>query len=797
MAYFDKIKKSEQTTIKTKITWRPVIPADVGEPDFPKSFVKGSVPKTGDPNLYTYRNEEGKTCFYITRVEKDRQQKMFLPMSLFERSDNGSFQWRPNAWAENRPLFREELVNRSDKPVLILEGEKAVKFAESIPFINDKYIPMCFSGGAKAVQNTSFAALKNVSVVLFPDNDEPGISAMHEVAKRLISEEITDKISWIHYNDKSFPDKWDIADPIPSGHTVESIFSKIIKYEETDFEDHWKDIEKKWDELKIKELIEELKKNYCWIESLDAFYSYSRFDWVDGKVLNKKFLHKTKNSEVMDKRLLKDPEFNKVIAYCTNPGWKPGVLELKENQFLDYPAGKYLNNFRPSTVVATHGVRTEDCGKVLDYFKWFFGEEGWIIVEQFTALLVQAPGEKCFWTIFIQSLQGGGKNLFAKVIQAILGKQNVLSNAKAHQLTEKHSEMIQGKQVIFLNELSFSGSNKDKVTLTNELKDLFTEDEMFINPKGKREVRIANFCNFFILTNDKRAVKLDNTDRRYAVIRIKHSREELQKRLDEEGVAELILDLCENAPGALLSYFQNVKLNDIKYFKRPAPRTSEFKEMVQDTQQDINSFLDDAFEAKTFPFNNDYSEDKWGKFTGNGYSGLIIKDELYSKITKEKKLYCNYQLLDDWLKDKCIKWKNGEYTKQILLQNGQRPRAYLLENSKGEEGKELIDMTETELGRHHTLNGYLPQGATSAAIAFDVDDYLREKNFKSLDHVSFIQTIMSEFKDKGVELTHDEAKVIYKSRTKKKLEEEHREKWKEIDLRNAKELVEKNSVKKQ
>ena len=142
MAYFDKIKKSEQTTIKTKINWRPVIPADVGEPDFPKSFVKGSVPKTGDPNLYTYRNEEGKTCFYITRVEKDRQQKMFLPMSLFERSDNGSFQWRPNAWAENRPLFREELVNRSDKPVLILEGEKAVKFAESIPFINDKYIGM-------------------------------------------------------------------------------------------------------------------------------------------------------------------------------------------------------------------------------------------------------------------------------------------------------------------------------------------------------------------------------------------------------------------------------------------------------------------------------------------------------------------------------------------------------------------------------------------------------------------------------------------------------------------------------
>jgi hypothetical protein len=620
---------------------------------------------------------------------------------------------------------------------------------------------------------------------------------MHEVAKRLISEEITDQISWIHYNDKSFPDKWDIADPIPSGHTVESIFSKIIKYEETDFEDHWKDIEKKWDEVKIKELVEELKKNYCWIETLDAFYSYSRFNWVDGKVLNKKFLHQTKNSEVMDKRLLKDPEFNKVIAYCTNPGWKPGVLELKENQFLDYPAGKYLNNFRPSTVVATHGVRAQDCGKVLDYFKWFFGEEGWIIVEQFTALLVQAPGEKCFWTIFIQSLQGGGKNLFAKVIQAILGKQNVLSNAKAHQLTEKHSEMIQGKQVIFLNELSFSGSNKDKVTLTNELKDLFTEDEMFINPKGKREVRIANFCNFFILTNDKRAVKLDNTDRRYAVIRIKHSREELQKRLDEEGIAELILDLCENAPGALLSYFQNVKLNDIKYFKRPAPRTSEFKEMVQDTQQDINSFLDDAFEAKTFPFNNDYSEDKWGKFIGNGYSGLIIKDELYSKITKEKKLYCNYQLLDDWLKDKCIKWKNGEYTKQILLQNGQRPRAYLLENSKGEEGKELIDMTETELGRHHTLNGYLPQGATSAAIAFDVDDYLREKNFKSLDHVSFIQTIMSEFKDKGVELTHDEAKVIYKSRTKKKLEEEHREKWKEIDLRNAKELVEKNSVKKQ
>jgi hypothetical protein len=290
-------------------------------------------------------------------------------------------------------------------------------------------------------------------------------------------------------------------------------------------------------------------------------------------------------------------------------------------------------------------------------------------------------------------------------------------------------------------------------------------------------------------------VKLDNTDRRYAVIRIKHSREELQKRLDEEGIAELILDLCENAPGALLNHFQNVKLNDIKYFKRPAPRTSEFKEMVQDTQQDINSFLDDAFEAKTFPFNNVDGQDKFGNFTGNAYSGLIIKDELYSKITKEKKLYCSYQLLDDWLKDNCTKWKNGEYTKQILLHDGQRPRAYLLENFKGEEGKSLIDMTDRELGRHYTLNGYMPSSCVSfsTSVGLDIEDYLRKKQSRSLDLASYTQGIVQEFKDKGNEINHEEAKVIYRSRVRKKMEKENIEKREKMYLQQAKDLVEKSN----
>ena len=764
--YQDKIKKQKLTKIKTVKEEKAVIQALEGQNDEPDSFRKNQGRKALDPNLYHYKNMNNQTCFYIRRIEDRFGKKIFTPLSLW-KDDNGFYEWKQKAWSENRPLFREENLSRSFKPVLIVEGEKACIHAEKEPALKDKYICVSYSGGAKAVPYTLFNSLKDREVILMPDNDKPGAEAMHEIAKRLIDEEITDKIKWVTYAGKRLPDKWDVADPLPQGHTVESIVSDQIDYDETDFEKHWKKIEKRWNEKKIKAVVEELMNRYVFVESLNMFFDKKLFKNIELRNVANNYLHITKKSSItMDKQLLMEAGFPKVVSYFTHPGLPPGVITLKDNQILDLAGGKYLNNFRPHNLEPVKG-KTGYIETVIKFFKYLLGEENWYIVEQFLAFLVQKPGVKAHWVIFIQSTEGGGKGLLGQIIQAIIGTANAYINVKAHQLTEKHSTLIQGRQLIVLNELSFSSSTKDKAELTNELKDLFTEHEIIINQKNKDPIRTANFCNFLIFTNDSRALKLDKNSRRYAIMRVQHEQEDIVQKQNELDVVNIILDLIENDPGTLLHYFKNeVELEDNRYFTGHAPRTADFDSMVEDTKDECEQFLDEALEAGTWPFNSEiiYGDRFTPKY--NGFSGLVHLEELYEKLKKEKSFFINRAKLTDFLKSNCIKWADGSWTRQVKLSNKSRPKMWLLKDfAANSGGKSYKDCTETELGEIHEKFGFVQRGSEY----FTPFDYFQEmyghnqfdgKGKKQLD----IAAVINEFKKKDISLGEEEAERIIVAR---------------------------------
>jgi len=772
--YKDLIAKKNKTKIKTAKEEIPVIPAEHHQPDIPKSFMKNDWRATTNPDLYSYVNINGQICFYVKRWYDNRGKKQFTPLALW-KNDDDIFEWKQKAWPENRPLYREnELANpkRGNDPVLITEGEKACLAAVRDNFIKDKYICVSFSGGAKAAYNTNFKALKGREIVLMPDHDKPGTEVMHEIAYTLIQQGITDKIKWITYVGKKLPDKWDAADPLPQGHTMESIVGDQIDYEDTDYETYWKKIEKKQASRQLKEIIETLKLRYVWIEKLNMFWDQEMFTNVELRSIANRWLHVTKKSPITaDKALLMEPDFPKVVSYVTHPGLASGVIELESNQILDLPKGKYLNNFRPHDLIADN-VKQKDVKTIVSFYQWLLGVDNWTIVEQFIAMLVQAPGLKAHWVIFIQSVEGGGKGLIGLIIQAILGKNNAFINVKASQLIEKHSTLIQGRQLIILNELSFSNSTKEKAELTNELKDLFTEHELIINQKNKDPVRTGNFCNFLIYTNDPRALKLDKNARRYAIMRVEHDQDAIVKKQENLNIVDTILNLTQFYPGALLYYFKNtVKLNDKKYFTGHAPRTIDFDSMLEDTKDDIFQFLDDALEAGTWPFNHELIQDIHNP-KSNGFSGLVNLDELLKKIQKETKYFVSRAKLSDWLKERAIRWKNGEWTKQILLSDQSRPKMWLLVNMKGGlNGEELIDMTDKDLGAHHEKYGY----AKDSSAYFNTRDYLMEKSSKmsdysiASDYNQQMTSIIREFKEKNIDITNEDAERIYAARKQERL----------------------------
>jgi hypothetical protein len=74
--------------------------------------------------------------------------------------------------------------------------------------------------------------------------------------------------------------------------------------------------------------------------------------------------------------------------------------------------------------------------------------------------------------------------------------------------------------------------------------------------------------------------------------------------------------------------------------------------------------------------------------------------------------------VEQWLKENCILWPNGERTKQIIMQESAvgaldkeakkiKRRAYLIHNDTIEDGRELRDLTEGELGQYHLTHGYI------------------------------------------------------------------------------------------
>ena len=156
--------------------------------------------KLGKPSsTWTYRNLDGTVYGHVARYDTP-DGKTILPQTY---RDNGHARdWRWKGFGPNRPLY---LVHRlkQDGRVLIVEGEKAADaLARMLPHEN----VISWQGGAKAIKQSDWSPLKSRSVVIWPDNDEPGIDSAKQIRRILgtsarIVTPPTDK-----------PQKWDAAD---------------------------------------------------------------------------------------------------------------------------------------------------------------------------------------------------------------------------------------------------------------------------------------------------------------------------------------------------------------------------------------------------------------------------------------------------------------------------------------------------------------------------------------------------------------------------------------------------------
>lgn len=168
-----------------KPEWVPVLPI----PEQAMQKVLQAHRQHGKPSkVWIYRDANGQPLMVLYRFDlgpdgSGTARKVFAPLTWCKHSANGSLAWRWQGLSEPRPLLRlDDLAKRPSAPVVLCEGEKAADAAaELLP----EHVATCWPNGTNSWQKADFAELVGRDVLLWPDNDAPGLKCMDALADHL------------------------------------------------------------------------------------------------------------------------------------------------------------------------------------------------------------------------------------------------------------------------------------------------------------------------------------------------------------------------------------------------------------------------------------------------------------------------------------------------------------------------------------------------------------------------------------------------------------------------------------
>jgi hypothetical protein len=175
--------------------------------------------------VWTYCDQQGRPLFQRPRwdfVKADgKADKVVTWWGVFEDA-KGKLEWMQKAPPTPRPLYGlPDLQDpKRDQGVLVVEGEKTADAARAL----FSKLAIVTSGASDSAKTTDWSPLAGRDVVLWPDHDQPGLDYAEAVAAQLkplgVELRVVDVPNF-------FPQKWDLADPLPNGATRDTLVEMI------------------------------------------------------------------------------------------------------------------------------------------------------------------------------------------------------------------------------------------------------------------------------------------------------------------------------------------------------------------------------------------------------------------------------------------------------------------------------------------------------------------------------------------------------------------------------------------
>jgi len=208
--------------------WNPhkEIPSDAPKFDVKRDL--GYLGKKGISisNIYEYTSKEGKLLGYSIRTLEERldketgemrQVKQVMPVTYCYNEAKNKSRWQLKGFfdeTDHKPIYNAHLLEEnSNKPVLIVEGEKA---ADAAAKLLPEYNVISWMGGTGGVRKVDWSQLQGRNVVIWPDCDESGKLAANYIANTIDKENgFYGFVKIVDVEAVNLPEKWDLADEFP------------------------------------------------------------------------------------------------------------------------------------------------------------------------------------------------------------------------------------------------------------------------------------------------------------------------------------------------------------------------------------------------------------------------------------------------------------------------------------------------------------------------------------------------------------------------------------------------------
>ena len=189
---------------------------------------------------------------------------------------------------------------------------------------------------------------------------------------------------------------------------------------------------------------------------------------------------------------------------------------------IDPDGNKRVNIYQPRTPQRVSG----DPSPFVDLMvKMLPDERDRAILTSYMAAVCQYPGRKFLWAPVVQGAQGNGKSTLISVLQyAVDGiTQGVDDQASRlsvellpRHLDSRFNAPMQNKTLAIVHEMH-TDSFKDQRERQDYLKSLITESTLTIERKGMDQFTARNHMNFMFCSNHRDAVRLESSERRFAI----------------------------------------------------------------------------------------------------------------------------------------------------------------------------------------------------------------------------------------------------------------------------------------